>query len=190
VGAVRDGEGKRDAEFLGFLVVLGMVVASITSVRAAGETQHYTIANSGSTDSGTCGTIWAADTFDRDYTISAGQVVEDFKNGAFTTLDAPSPGACQTTPGPLGNGHVVTAGLTGNLQGEEVILVLGGTFNPDATCTPTTCQNIADVIATYFGAETPTLINSFDFHYSSGSTGEWKNASLNRGGNHGDIYTS
>jgi hypothetical protein len=174
----------------GLIVALGMVLASVTSVGAAGATQHYTIANSGSTDSGTCGTDWAADSFDRDYTISAGQIVEKFKNGTFTTLAAPSPGACETAGGPLGNGHVVTPGINGKLQGDEVILVTGGTFNPNASCTPVTCPDTAGVIATYFGAGTTTTVNTFEFHYSAGNYGEWKNASADRGGNHGDIYTS
>jgi hypothetical protein len=172
---------------LGFIVVIGVVLASVTSVGAAGATQHYTIANSGSTDSGTCGTDWAADSFDRDYTISAGQVVEKFKNGTFTTFAAPSPGACETaTP----TGHIVTPGITGKFEGDEIILVTGGTYNPNASCTPATCNGTAGVIATYFGAGATTAVNTFEFHYSAGKYGEWKNASADRGGNHGDIFTS
>ena len=169
---------------------LGMVFASVTSVGAAGATQHYTIANSGSTDSGTCGPDWAIDTFDRDYTISAGQVVEQFKNGTFTTIGGPSPGACETASGPLGNGHMVAPGVTGKMQGTFVITITGGVYNPNASCTATTCQNTAGVIQTYFGTAASGNVTSFFDHYSAGNDGEWKNASADRGGNHGDIYTS
>lgn len=169
-----------------FALIATFAFGSAGTVGAA-ATQHYTIANSGSTDSGTCGNDWATDTFDRDYTISAGQIVEKFKNGTFTTIAGPSPGACESAPG---NGHIVAAGITGKLQGEFTITVTGGTYNPNASCTPLTCQNTADVIATFFGAGTTTTVNTFELHYSSGNTGEWKNASANRGGNHGDIYSS
>ncbi len=174
---------------LGFIVVLGMLLVSATNVGAAGATQHYTIQNSGSTDSGTCGTDWAVDTFDRDYRISDGLVVEQFKNGAFTTLAAPSPGACETASPPTGNGHVVVPGITGKFEGYLNIVVTGGTYNRNASCTPATCANTNGVITTFFGPSATTTVNTFEFHYSSGKTGEWKNASADRGGNHGDIYT-
>lgn len=172
---------------LGLFVILGMLLVSATSVGAEGKTQHYTIENSGSTDSGTCGTDWAVDKFDRDYRISAGQIVEKFKSGTFTTLTAPSPGACETG---TNNGHLVTAGITGKFEGYLNIVVTGGTYNPNASCTPATCGNTAGVIATFFGPGATATVNTFEFHYSSGRTGEWKNASADRGGNHGDIYTT
>jgi hypothetical protein len=172
---------------LGFIVVIGVVLASVTSVGAAGATQHYTIANSGSTDSGTCGPDWANDRFDRDYTISAGQIVEQFKNGTFTTIGGPSPGACEAGPD---NGHTVAPGVTGKMQGIFVITITGGVYNPNASCTAATCQYTADVIQTYFGAAASGDVTSFFDHYSAGNYGEWKNASVDRGGNHGDIYTS
>ena len=171
---------------LGFIVVLGMLLVSATSVGAA-ATQHYTIENSGSTDSGTCGNDWAVDKFDRDYTISAGLIVEKFKKGTFTTLAGPSPGACETG---TSNGHVVAAGVTGKFEGYLNIVVTGGTYNPNASCTPVTCPDTNGVILTFFGPSATTTVNTFEFHYSSGNTGEWKNASADRGGNHGDIYTS
>lgn len=172
---------------LGFFVVLGMVLVSMMSVGAAGATQHYTIANSGSTDSGTCGPDWAIDTFDRDYSISAGQIVEQFKNGTFTTIGGPSPGACEAGPN---NGHMVAPGVTGKMQGTFVVTITGGVYDPNASCTAATCQSTGDVIQTYFGAAASGNVTSFFDHNSAGSDGEWKNASADYGGNHGDIYTS
>src|SRR5213596_1781123 len=64
-------------------------------------TQHYGPYPSNSPDSGTCGNDWATDTFDRHFTVKSNQdgtftVIEQFKNGSFTTIGGPSPGACET----------------------------------------------------------------------------------------------
>src|SRR5437016_5329151 len=64
-------------------------------------TQHYGPYPSDSPDSGTCGNDWAQDMFDRHFTVMLNQdstftVIEQFKDGSFTTTDPgpnPSPGA-------------------------------------------------------------------------------------------------
>ncbi len=93
----------------------------------AAPTQHYGPYASGSTDSGTCGNDWANDLFDRHFTVftnpSGITVVEQFKDGTFTTpaSDSPpinfSPGACQSGP-PAG---VVNPNIVGSLHGYFVI---------------------------------------------------------------------
>ena len=68
---------------------------------AGTPTQHYGPYPSVSPDSGTCGTDWANDTFDRHFTVRENldgtfTVVEQFKNGSFVTMSAPGPGSCDT----------------------------------------------------------------------------------------------
>src|SRR2546430_170771 len=79
-----------------------------TAVVDPGAT-HFGPFPSQTTDSGTCGTDWAADSMNRFFTVrlvSAGpgglntyQVYEQFKDGSFATFMAPSPGACDSSDG-------------------------------------------------------------------------------------------
>jgi hypothetical protein len=164
------------------------------------RTQHYGPYASGSPDSGTCGNDWAEDTFDRDFTVrttpAGTTVVQQFKNGSFVTNAPTSPGACDTSDG-YGFGTLV-AGHTGKMHGYFIIsgaLVQSSTdshcnavtMTTDASCTTATFIN------THFAPCYPatcTVSTYFD-HYSAGDQGlavhEWKNASCDRGGNHGDI---
>lgn len=153
-----------------------------------GDSQDYGPFHSTSPDSGTCGNDWANDTFERHFTVSQGgaRVKETFKKGTFVTIAGHSPGACQSG---TDNGHTVAAGVKGKFEGSFEIVVTGGTFNPNAVCTVATCGTTAGFIATVFGAGATFDVPTFEFHYSAGKNGEWKNASANRGGNHGDIYT-
>lgn len=172
------------------IIMSAFALLSVTAVAASADgTHHYGPIASTSPDSGTCGNDWANDTFERHFTVSndGTRVTEEFKKGTFVTTAGPSPGACQSGPN---NGHVVAAGVTGKLEGSFTIVVTGGTFNPSATCSATTCDTTAGFIATVFGPSATYDVPTFEFHYSAGRNGEWKNASADRGGNHGDIFTS
>jgi hypothetical protein len=160
---------------------------------------------SSSPDSGTCGNDWAEDQFNRFFMIKATgrsgtfRVFEKFKDGSFVTVEGPSPGACDQTDGtPPG---VVHAGIKGNMDG---YLITDVTCDPalavcpaeSATCGAAgeLCQSTDQFIQTFFGAAATRNDVAFFFHYSGfdGSnqalvSHEWKNASTNRGGNHGDI---
>jgi hypothetical protein len=174
-------------------------------------TQHYGPYPSSSTDSGTCGTDWANDTFDRHFTVRRNPdgtflVVEQFKDGSFTTpaLDSPpmnpSPGGCQTSPVTQG---LVNAGVTGSLDGYFIIPLGTGEMqmSTDPHCNATTMTNTGcdtmTFIDTHFtpGCYPATCgVTTFFFHYSAGDQmlveHEWKNASTDRGGNHGDIRST
>ena len=71
----------------------------------ASAAQHFGPFASGSPDSGTCGNNWATDMFDRHFSVGMQggvlTVVEDFKDGAFTTVAGASPGGCDTNPAGL-----------------------------------------------------------------------------------------
>jgi hypothetical protein len=179
------------------------------------STQHYGPYASGSTDSGTCGNDWANDLFDRHFTVFQNKndgsllVVEQFKDGSFTTpaSDSPpvndSPGACETSTTPAGT---VSNGVTGNLHGYFVI-PLPATESQKSTspfcnadtssntgCDTTTFIDTHFTPACYLGGSGTCQVTTFFFHYSAGGQGliinEWKNASADRGGNHGDIRSA
>jgi len=173
---------------------------SLSPVDPSGTpTQHYGPYTSTSPDSGTCGNDWAEDTFDRDFSVrtSGGSttVVEQFKNGSFVTSVGASPGACDTTDG-YGPG-TLAAGHAGSMHG---YFIVSGSLTPTSTspfCDALLMTNADCTTATFINTHfvpcypaTCTVSTFFD-HYSAGDQGlavhEWKNASCDRGGNHGDI---
>ena len=175
-------------------------------------TQHYGPYPSSSPDSGTCGPDWAEDTFDRHFTVQRNPdgtytVTEQFKNGSFVTnanIPPPtlSPGACPNGPPPQG---VVDGGITGSMHGYFIIPLPAGTMQ---TSTSPYCNGLlqtnancdtATFVDTHFtpcyAIVVPTCtVTTFFFHYSTGDQPlvehEWKNASSDRGGNHGDIRST
>jgi len=174
---------------------------SLSPVDPSGTaTQHYGPYQSGSPDSGTCGNFWADDTFDRDFTVRTAHdgtttVVEQFKNGSFVTNGGPSPGACDSSDG-YGPGTVV-AGHSGSMHGYFIVSNVGMQTSTSEYCNAATMTNTGCDTATFINthfvpcyAVTCTVTTYFD-HYSAGGQGlavhEWKNASCDRGGNHGDI---
>ena len=171
-------------------------------------TRHYGPYPSDSPDSGTCGVDWATDTFDRHFTVKTNQdgsivVVEQFKNGSFMTTMIPpmnpSPGACDTTDGsPPGT---VNAGVVGSMQGYFIIPVPFSQTSTDPSCvagSPSAPCTTAGFVNSHFVGcaypAAPCQVTTFFFHYGAGDQQlvehEWKNASADRGGNHGDIRST
>jgi hypothetical protein len=164
------------------------------------STQHYGPYSSGSPDSGTCGNDWATDTFDRDFTVKRNKdgtftVIEQFKNGTFVTNLGPSPGACDTTDGtPPG---ALFGGEAGSMHGYFIVSNVGTQTSTSPYCDATLMTNVGCTTTTFINTHftpcypaTCTVTTFFD-HYSAGDQmlveHEWKNASADRGGNHGDI---
>lgn len=167
--------------------VAAMTVALAITANAWGSaTQHFGPYASNSPDEGTCGNTWAEDTFNRLYTVKTKpkngvyNVVEQFKNGTFTTLAGPSPAACGTDPGGTLSGTV-----TGKMQGSFSLVVSGGTYNGGATCSAL-CYT-SEFVTDFFGAGATYEVTSYDLHYNAKKHGVWKNASADKGGNSGDI---
>jgi hypothetical protein len=172
---------------------------------ATNATQHYGPYSSDSTDSGTCGPPdWANDTFDRHFTVRHNPdgtftVVEQFKNGSFETIAGPSPGSCDSNDGsPPGT---VDPGVSGSMHGYFIIPLPVGTTQTqtDPSCVagdPVAPCTTAGFINTHFTPcyDLTCSVTTFFFHYSAGDQGlvehEWKNASADRGGNHGDIRST
>lgn len=146
---------------------------------------------SGSTDSGTCGNLWADDTFDRVFQVDPTRnpdgtysVTEFFRNGHFTTNAGSSPGACEGGPN---NGNTLPDGVTGVMQGSFTIVVSGGEYDPAAV--PTAPAYTADFVHSVFGEDATYDVPTYRFNYDAGDYGSWKNASPDRGGDFGDIYS-
>ena len=178
-------------------------LSSLLDPTATNGTKHYGPYSATSGDSGTCGiNDWATDTFDRHFTIKHNPdgtitVVEQFKDGSFVTNQGLSPGACESSDGtPPGE---VDQGIAGSMHGYFIIPVpfvqssdspyCDATFMTNADCTTATFVNTHFTGCDYPNA--PCSVSTFFFHYASGDprlvVHEWKNASCDRGGNHGDI---
>lgn len=176
-----------------------LALAATPAVASASQgSVHFGPIDSSSGDSGTCGPDWANDTYKRVFDASTTpnadgtyNVTERFIAGRFVTVAGPSPDACD----PSGTaGSTVAGGMTGSFNGNFVIVVTGGTFNPDATCNPTSCGTTADFIATVYGAAATYNVTSFGFTYHANGPDliqrEWRNASPDQGGNGGDIRST
>ena len=173
---------------------------------SGGGATHYGPYPSSSPDSGTCGNDWATDTFDRHFTVKHNvdgtfTVIQQFKNGSFVTNVGFSPGACDLDE-PENTGGLVNSGITGGMDGYFIIPLPTGTMQ---TSTSPFCDA---VLMTNTGCTTTTFINShftscypvtcsvttFYFRYNAGDQQlvehEWKNASDDRGGTHGDIRST
>ena len=168
------------------------------------STTYYGPFASGSPDSGTCGNDWATDTFNRHFTVFQDRndgsllVVEQFKDGSFVTTSGFSPGACQTGPA----AGTVAGGVTGSLHGYFVVPLPSGTFQSsfDSSCvagSPSIPCTTTGFINSHFSPScypTTCHVTAFFFHYTAAGQGliinEWKNASSDRGGNHGDIRSA
>jgi hypothetical protein len=176
--------------------ILALAVAPAT-VMAGQDSVHFGPINSGSGDSGTCGPDWANDTYKRVFdagtvpnTDGTYNVTERFIAGRFVTVAGPSPDACD----PTGTaGGTIVDGVTGSFDGNFMVLVSGGTFNPNATC-DSGCDTTAGFVTTVYGPGATGAVGSFGFTYHANGPGliqrEWHNASADQGGNSGDIRSS
>lgn len=188
---------NRASWVVGSVVSLVLLVVAALPALAA---QHYGPFASGSPDSGTCGNNWANDLFDRHFTVETRNgvltVVEDFKDGSFTTMAGASPGGCDTNPG-----GTVAAGVTGSLHGYFIVALPAGTVqtSTDPSCvagSPSAPCTTADFINTHFTPCYPVTCsaNTFFIVYEATDQGlilhEWRNASADRGGNSGDIAST
>jgi hypothetical protein len=168
-------------------------------------TQHYGPYPSGSPDSGTCGNLWAQDTFNRHFTVKHNPdgtftVIQQFKKGSFVTMMGASPGACDLDE-PENMGGVVNGGITGSMHGYFIIPIPAPftQTSDDPSCVagmPSAPCTTTGFINSHFTPcyPAPCSVSTFAFHFSAGNQllveHEWKNASDDRGGNHGDIRST
>src|SRR3954453_1977025 len=175
----------------------GVLLASLGLAGPVGAANTKGPYDGASADSGTCGNDWANDTFKRKFTVTDNgggtfTLREDIIAGKFVTVAGASPGACEVLSGPTGNGHTVAAGIKGEFSGYFIGPVTGGTYNPNATCAdPSTGTSY---LAAFFGPTAVWKTPTWEFDYHANGAGKllfarWQNASVDQGGNVGDIAT-
>jgi hypothetical protein len=166
--------------------------AFVGTAGATAQKQKYVYDGLSGPDSSTCGGNWATDTFRRTFTAYTQQaidgsyrVVETFTKGHFTTMQGPSPEACQA-----GTNNQVSTGLTGSMSGSEVIKVTNGTFpSPGPIVCPGDCTTTDWVHAAFGNGATGTVSDFYFFYKTSNRLAcakTWTNAAT---GNGGDIAT-
>jgi hypothetical protein len=174
-----------------------MLVGAGAASSKAGHSSHFGPYPSYTTDSGTCGPDWSADNVTRFFTIrqtgtNTYDVREKFKHGTFTTFPGPSPGACDNSDG-TGPG-IVAAGVTGKFHGYDRITVTSATYHPNTAMCPAPCASTDVFLISVFGPVYTRDDYAFAFNYNARGQGlvyhHWRNASCNRGGNHGDIQSA
>ena len=183
--------------WLSLAVSVLALAATPATVMAGQDSVHFGPITSGSGDSGTCGPDWANDTYMRVFDAATVRnadgtynVTERFIAGRFVTLAGPSPDACD----PSGTaGSTITGDVTGSFNGNFLIVVSNGTFDPNATC-DSGCDTTAGFVATVYGAGATRNVTSFGFTYHANGPDllqrEWHNASADQGGNSGDVRSS
>jgi hypothetical protein len=172
-----------------FLVARISVHAASASVASGSKIHRYgPFKVTNDQDTGTCGPVWALDAFNRSFSVNSStptEFDEFFTNGTFVTNAGPSEGACASG---INNGNTVGAGVKGKLSGEYIDAVVTlGTFNPNAKCTPTTCNTTAGFVAVVYGPTAVYTVNSYDFDYSTLENGAATQDSSDLGGYYGDI---
>ena len=184
--------------WISLAAALFALAATPAIATASQDSVHFGPINSGSPDSGTCPSDWANDTFKRVFDASTSKnsdgtytVTESFIAGSFVTVAGPSPDACDLSGTP---GSTVAGGVTGSFNGNFLIIVTGGSFNPTATCDPSSCGTTDGFVATVYGAAASHVVTSFGFTYHANGPDliqrEWRNASADEGGNGGDIRST
>lgn len=174
-------------------LLIGVVSLTHTSGSYAASrpgSRTYKVHVTNDLDSGSCGNNWAIDAFDRVFVVKLSNpyvFAQLFQNGTFLTTPGQSPGACEFAP----DANTVGGNVVGTFNGNEPnITVTGGTFNPAAKCTATTCGTTAGFCATVYGTGAVCAVSSFDFDYSTPENGGWHDGSSDLGGINGDITGS
>jgi hypothetical protein len=181
-------------KLLWFGAVLAALALSAAAAAGNGRETHFGPFAGTSPDNGTCGHAWATDTFNRDFKVKDNRdgtfnVREEFKDGSFTTIAGPSPGACDTTGK---HGTVVSAGVTGKMHGSLEGTVTSTTFDPNGCDAVTAdCTTTQGFLLAAFGPAGPATFTcnlgyagcEFKFEYSAGDQGlafhHWEDASTN-----------
>src|SRR5207237_1922150 len=99
-------------------------------------------------DTGSCGNHWAADTFQRTFTVQTAAssggtyaVTETLPRGSFVTSAADSPGSCDGA-----RSGRVRAGIRGRLTGVRSLVVSHGKYDPRARCSDADCGTPGDFV--------------------------------------------
>jgi hypothetical protein len=173
------------------ILALSVVALLTFSVQAtAAPNNHIGPFAGGSNDGGSCGNEWAVDTYTLTFAVKNNgngtfDVKVDYKNGAFTTISGPSPGACSTANN---HGTTVAGGIKGDFQGTLSETVTSATYNPNGCAIAANCSTRSGAIASLFPGATGEDNFKYNFEYHSNdktlSNRHWQD----RSGPNGDIF--
>ena len=170
---------------------------SLSPVDPSGHpTQHYGPYTSTSPDSSTCGNDWAEDTFDRDFTVRGDDGRGAVQERQLRHDGRAEPGSVRLV-GRLRARHRRRRPYRQHARVLRRSRASGCRPRSSPYCDAVASSNADCTTATFVNTHftpcypfTCTVTTFFD-HYSAGDQGlavhEWKNASCDRGGNHGDI---
>jgi hypothetical protein len=138
----------------------------------------------GADDIGTCNNVWAQDSFNKFYTLTANHdgtynLQVNYKDGTFVTNAGISPGACE---GGSPNGNTVAAGLTGRTHQEyNATVTATASPNRNPNCGANNgCTGSGDFLNAVFGAGNWTRTGfGWKGHYEAGSNGTWFDTDVN-----------
>jgi hypothetical protein len=144
----------------------------------------------GADDIGTCNNVWAQDSFNKFYTLTANldgtyNLQVNYKDGTFVTNAGVSPGACESG---IYNGSTVAAGVTGRTH-QEYNTTVTATASPNRSPNCGSCLSATSFLNAVFGAGnwTRTAFGWKD-HYEAGSNGTYFDTDVNWPlNNRGDI---
>jgi hypothetical protein len=136
-------------------------------------------------DIGTCNNVWAQDSFNKFYTLTANldgtyNLQVNYKDGTFVTNEGISPGACESGSN---NGNMVAAGVTGRTHQEYNATVTATALpnrNPDCGVNNVGCTSFRGFLDAVFGVGNWTgSAFSWTGHYEAGSNGTWFDTDVN-----------
>jgi hypothetical protein len=189
---------KRFGVLLVLPVLLAIVMASSVRTAAAGNgTDKFGPFALTTTDGSSCGGFWALDTFQRSWSVHDNGdgtflVRRDEKNGTFSTLAGPSPGACSDS---AHHGLLLNGGITGQMGGFFMFDVTSNNYNPAGCTTAANCGTTDDFLANVFPGLTDYCDSTCIWNYEYASNDRtlkyrhWQDKSDNAGNDkfEGDI---
>ena len=138
----------------------------------------------GADDIGTCNNVWAQDSFNKFYAITANtdgtyNLQVNYKNGTFVSIAGSSPGACELG---FDNGNTIAADVTGKTHQEynaTVTATASPNSNPDCSAN-NGCLGSGNVLNAVFGAGNWSRTGfGWQNHYEAGKTGTWFDTDVN-----------
>jgi hypothetical protein len=148
----------------------------------------------GDDDIGSCNNVWAQDSFNKFYTLTANldgtyNLQVNYKDGTFVTNAGKSPGACESG---TDNGNTVAAGVTGRTHQEYNATVTATALpnrNPDCGVNNVGCTGSGGFLNAVFGAGNWSRTGfSWKDHYEAGNNGTYFDTDVNWPlNNRGDI---
>lgn len=141
------------------------------------------VAVTGVTDTGTCNNTWAADSYDKVYTLTqtgpGTYSVQSSESGTFVAAAGTSPGACDSG---TDNGGTIGAGVTGpmiNVWTNTLTATTSPSSSPDCASN-NDCQGASDYLDAVFGSGHYTLGSWNETgYYTTTSNGTWFDTTTN-----------